>query len=97
MDSFKRYSITQNEKQEIGLLIKAELEKHNEIAFAYLYGSFSDPEMESFRDIDIGIYLKDYKDSWSRYEIELTAELERSLRWRYPVVSCSLWADEDVE
>ncbi|MBE0427153.1 MAG: nucleotidyltransferase domain-containing protein [Nitrospirae bacterium] len=86
MNSFKTYSLTTDEKQEIKHLIKAELEKHNEIAFAYIYGSFIEPEMPFFRDIDIGIYLIDYKDAdCLKYEIELSIELEKCLQYKYPV------------
>ena len=86
MNNFKTYSLTTDEKQKINHLIKAELERHDEIAFAYIYGSFIDPEIPSFRDIDIGIYLKDYKDTDQlKYEIELSIELEKCLQYKYPV------------
>ncbi|MEW6419184.1 MAG: nucleotidyltransferase domain-containing protein [Nitrospirota bacterium] len=86
MNSFKTYSLLTDEKQKITHLVKAELKKHNEIVFAYIYGSFVDPEMPFFRDIDIGIYLKDYKDTEQlKYEIELSLELEKCLHYKYPV------------
>ncbi|MEW6570595.1 MAG: nucleotidyltransferase domain-containing protein [Nitrospirota bacterium] len=86
MNSFKTYSLMANEKQKIKHLIKAELEKYDEIAFTYIYGSFVDSEMSFFRDIDIGIYLKDYKDAdCLKYEIELSIELEKCLQYKYPV------------
>ncbi len=86
MNGFTTYSLTTEEKQKINYLIKTELEKRDEIAFAYIYGSFVDPEMPFFRDIDIGVYLKDYKDSdCLKYEIELSVELEKCLQYKYPV------------
>lgn len=86
MNSFKTYSLSTEEKQKIKHRIKTELERHNEIAFAYIYGSFIEPEMPFFRDIDIGIYLKDYKATdYLKYEIELSIELEKLLRYKYPI------------
>jgi hypothetical protein len=86
MNTFKTYSLITDEKQKITHLIKTELEKRDEIAFAYIYGSFVDPEMPFFRDIDIGVYLKDYKDSdWLKYETELSVELEKCMQYRCPV------------
>ncbi len=86
MNSFKTYNLSADEKQKIKHLIKTELERHDEIAFAYIYGSFIEPEMPFFRDIDIGIYLKDYKAiDYLKYEIELSIELEKSLHYKYPI------------
>ncbi len=86
MDDFKIYTITQDEKQEIISVIYSELEKYDEIAFAYVYGSFVDPEMPSFRDIDIGIYIKGQTaEDFSQYETRLPNLLEKRLCYRYPV------------
>ncbi|MBI3592110.1 MAG: nucleotidyltransferase domain-containing protein [Nitrospirae bacterium] len=86
MNDFKTYTLTEDEKREIIFVIKSSLEKNPEIIFAYIFGSFVDPEMPFFRDIDIGIYVKDYKESdWHRYEIELPLELEKILEYKYPV------------
>lgn len=86
MNDFKTYTITPEEKQAVISIIKSFLEGYEDIVFAYIFGSFVDPEMPFFRDIDIGIYIKDYKDSdWHRYAIELPIEMEKILEYRYPV------------
>ncbi|MGB9714818.1 MAG: hypothetical protein ACPL1G_00170 [Thermodesulfovibrionales bacterium] len=51
------YRITINNKKEITDNIKYSLEKYPEIIFTYIFGSFVDPEMPFFRDIDVGIYV----------------------------------------
>ncbi len=86
MNSFKTYSLSITQKQKIKSLIKTELERHNKIAFTYIYVSFIEPEMPFFRDIDIGIYLKNYKvTDYLKHEIELSIELEKSLQYKYPI------------
>ncbi len=56
--------------------IKLFLENRPEIRFAYLFGSFVDEE--SFRDIDLGIFIDETaavtKDKF--YDIELSTQLE---------------------
>ncbi len=53
------YSMNSGEKDKITEKIKEVLAEKGEVVFAVVYGSFlSSP---SFRDIDIGIYLKDIK------------------------------------
>ncbi|MFN3480127.1 MAG: nucleotidyltransferase domain-containing protein [Thermodesulfovibrionales bacterium] len=86
MDDFKTYSLTPKEKKEIRSIIKAELQKDERIVFAYIYGSFVDPEMPFFRDIDIGVYVSNYRnEEWDRYELSLPLELEKALNYRYPI------------
>lgn len=86
MNDFKTFAITPEEKNEIISLITSFLEKQEEIVFAYIFGSFVDHESSFFRDIDIGIYVKDYKDSdWYKYKIELPGELEKTLEYKYPI------------
>ena len=87
MDDFKTYSLTPEEKQEISSSIEAFLQKDERILFAYMYGSFVDPEMPFFRDIDIGIYVDENKISASQfmdYSINLSLELESAIK-KYPV------------
>lgn len=86
MNDFKTYTITPDEKQEVISVIRSALEKYDEIIFAYIFGSFVDPEMPFFRDIDIGVYVKDYKESdWHKYEIDLPIDLEKTLEYKYPI------------
>ncbi len=87
MNSFKTYTIPIEDKERVISIIRDELLKHEEIVFAYIYGSFVDPEMPFFRDIDIGIYVvkntisaKQFMD----YSINLSLELESALK-KYPV------------
>jgi predicted nucleotidyltransferase len=86
MNNFKIYKATEEEKKDTIFCIKSFLEKYDEIVFAYIFGSFVDPEMPFFRDIDIGFYVKDYKESdWHKYEIDLPIELEKTLQYKYPI------------
>lgn len=79
MNDFKTYTINPEEKDKTISTIKSALLKHDEILFAYIYGSFVDPEMSCFRDIDVGIYV-DEKIVPSRkmmdYSIEISFELD---------------------
>ena len=54
-------SIPFQERQEIIQQIKQAFLKERDVIFAFVFGSFLDAP--SFRDIDIGIYMKDYKKS----------------------------------
>ena len=86
MNKFKTYTATAEEKEETISHIKSFLEKYDEIVFAYIFGSFVDPEMPFFRDIDIGVYIKDYKESdWYKYEIDLPIALETERQYKYPI------------
>ncbi len=86
MNHIKTHTATPDEKKKIISVIKSFLEKHDEIIFAYVFGSFVDNEMPFFRDIDIGIYVRDYKDSdWHKFEIDLPLVLEKSFEYKYPI------------
>lgn len=83
MNDFKTYTITPDEKQKIISVIKESLEGHPEIVFAYIFGSFADEESTFFRDIDIGVYVRD--DFFSKkhsldYSINLSLEIEKLLK-----------------
>ncbi|MGC8937582.1 MAG: nucleotidyltransferase domain-containing protein, partial [Thermodesulfovibrio sp.] len=66
-EEIKLYTLCQDAKVKIVDLIKAELEKEETIAFAYLFGSFV--EDAPFRDIDIAVYVENFKESnWQYYE-----------------------------
>jgi predicted nucleotidyltransferase len=87
MNSFKTYTIPIEDKERLISIIKSELLKHEEIVFAYIYGSFVDPEMPFFRDIDVGIYVDENRISTKQfmdYSINLSLELESALK-KYPV------------
>lgn len=60
-------------KETIRAIIRQELEKHEEISFAYVHGSFN--EKETFHDIDIAVYLKELPKSVLQYELNLETKL----------------------
>lgn len=92
MNEFKTYSLGIEDKQRLISAIKSELFRYEEIVFTYIYGSFVDPHMPFFRDIDVGIYLDEnlvsYKD-FLDYCINLSFHLESILKC-YPVDVVSL-------
>jgi len=78
MDRIKSHQITEEKRREIRQKITAVLDQMPEIVFAFLHGSFlSEP---SFRDIDLGIFVRDIdrSDYWN-YEYRLTREIENAL------------------
>ncbi|MGC9046159.1 MAG: nucleotidyltransferase domain-containing protein [Thermodesulfovibrio aggregans] len=91
-EEIKLYTLCQDAKVKIVDLIKAELEKEETIAFAYLFGSFV--EDAPFRDIDIAVYVENFKESnWQYYEIALPDKIEKKIK--YPV-DCKVLNDADV-
>lgn len=85
MNESKVYAISRDEKEEVISSLISFLKRDERIVFAYIFGSFVEPEMPFFRDIDIGIYIRDYKESdRETYEIELPLELQRSFEYKYP-------------
>jgi len=86
LSNFKVYKATVKEKEGISSCIKSHLLRYTEISFAYLYGSFVDKEIDFFRDIDVGIYVKDYREEdWKKYELGLASDLEKHINYSYPV------------
>jgi uncharacterized protein len=63
----------QKSKEKIVEIVKQELQKHDEIVFAYLHGSFA--EKDTFHDIDIAVFLKELPESKLGYELELETKL----------------------
>jgi len=73
-----RYNRENNSsKESIKSAAKRRLNEHSEIMFAYLHGSFIN--QETFRDIDVAVYLKELPDSLVKYEIYLESELMGAL------------------
>ncbi len=60
-------------KDKILKIIRDILEKDNRVVFAYVYGSFV--KEESFRDIDIGVYVRDANENPYVISSEITTEL----------------------
>lgn len=65
--------ISDAEKEAIEKALKKVLEKHAEISFAYLHGSFT--KKQGFKDIDIAVYLIETPSSILDYELKLETEL----------------------
>lgn len=87
MNNFKIFTLTSQEKENIIYIIKEELQKKEEIIFAYIFGSFVDPEMTFFRDIDLGIYIgKDIilEEQFIDYSMNLSLIIEGVIK-KYPV------------
>jgi predicted nucleotidyltransferase len=79
IDKIKRYSLSRKEKQKIEIILRDILERKEEIVFAYIYGSFLDALF--FRDIDVGVYLKNIsKKEAFNYELELGCEIESKIK-----------------
>ncbi|MGQ9825219.1 MAG: nucleotidyltransferase domain-containing protein [Desulfotomaculales bacterium] len=80
----RRLALTGRKREKITRQLKHLLAKRREIIFAYLFGSFlTDP---CFRDLDIGIYLREEtvpRERALEYELSLGAELEQEIH--YPV------------
>lgn len=74
--------VSNREKDVIIKKLKKALEKHAEISFAYLHGSFITGE--GFKDIDIAIYLKEMPLSQLEYELKIESELMKIIE-RHPV------------
>jgi predicted nucleotidyltransferase len=67
-------------------ILRAELEKHNEILFAYVFGSVIDSA--SFKDVDVGVYVADadrLADGFG-YAFAMSGELERLIGYRVDVI-----------
>jgi len=67
-------------------VLKAELEQRLEILFAYVFGSFT--EEETFRDLDVGVFVRDEQvlQDWLTYIIRRSLALERATGYEVDVV-----------
>lgn len=72
----KRALISKEERTAVEEKLRAVLEKHGEISFAYVHGSFA--EGLEFADVDIGLYLSALPPDPLAYEIERESELARA-------------------
>jgi len=71
--ALKRRTLTEEDKRKILEKIKTALEKDEEIVFAIVHGSFI--ERDSFRDIDIAVWIKDPEKA-PQYTINLSSAIE---------------------
>ena len=71
-------------RQQIGETIKGLLQKDPAILFAFVFGSFL--ESIAFRDIDVGIFVKDRdQSSFTDLELTLSRRIEEALSEPIPV------------
>lgn len=73
------YQLPEEEREIIKLKLKKILENHEEIEFAFLYGSFL--EKLPFHDLDLGIYVQNFdRNSVTTYALTLAEELSADLK-----------------
>ncbi len=78
-------SFKPKKRQEITKKIKQIISKRKEIVFAFVFGSFLDSP--SFRDIDIGVYVKDFKkDKIFDYELELSKIIANACNLPFDII-----------
>lgn len=68
----KKQSTSRKERQKLIEAIRTFLSKKSNVVFAYIHGSFA--EGEPFRDLDVALYSKNYKE-----EIELESDYSDEL------------------
>ncbi len=84
MDRIKSYTATEEEKTEIQNKIRTLLGEEKHIIYAFLHGSFLTDVL--FRDIDIGILVKDLPSSeYFNYEFELSEKIRNAIKVPYEV------------
>lgn len=81
----KLIKLNKSKKYDIEKNIKEILLKDENIVFAYIYGSFVNEDL--FRDIDVGIYLKDIeKKKVFDYEFKISYEISEKLNLDIEIV-----------
>jgi len=70
-------SLRKPDKRVIKEHIRQVLEKHGEILFAYLHGSYV--KGNAFQDIDVAVYLEGLPESVLEYELHIETELIRAI------------------
>lgn len=76
-----KHSLTNIQKEDIFKRIASALNGHEEIAVAYVFGSFNDSNV--FSDIDIAVLTAENMADCLNYELNLELELEDAVK--YPV------------
>jgi len=67
-------------KEEIVRILKEVLEKEKNVQFALLFGSYARGDYFPFSDVDVAVYLKEYKPNDLRYEAKLEQKLMSHLK-----------------
>lgn len=86
MEKVRFFRLSERQKNRLLSKIKKILSEDPNIIFAYVFGSFVEKELESFRDIDIALYLTDRfpREKFLDYSLELAVELESKVE-KYPI------------
>ena len=74
----QKRQMTRTEKGRLTETVSGLLAEKEYILFAYLFGSFV--TAESFRDIDVAVYVRDKPEKSVVLELEIEKELENALR-----------------
>lgn len=88
------YRFTKQEKEILTQKISQFLEKREEISFAYIFGSFLEPENISFRDIDVAVFLFEpaiKKEKIFDYETELSMELGKFINFSFDKIDIKVF------
>ena len=82
---FQSFRISQEEKERIREELTQIVSKQEEVLFAFIFGSFQDSAGNMpFRDIDIGVFIKDTDPKEAvYYALDLSRQLSSSIS--YPV------------
>lgn len=65
-------------REQVIAAVKNVLEQDQRLVFAYIYGSFV--RGEAFRDVDVGVYLRDPADNPFGVSFDIKERVSRSLR-----------------
>lgn len=77
IDSEFRYlSLGMEEREDLTSMLRERLEGYEGVGFAYLFGGFV--EREVFRDVDVGVWLRDPEMAW-RFTVDVSAEITGDL------------------
>jgi len=79
----KRYSLTDDQKNEITTQLKKYLQNHPEVRFAFMHGSFLDKL--SCRDIDLGVYFDDRLNQEAIFDLALDIAVELTNKLDVPI------------
>lgn len=75
----RHFDLEKDERERLVQHLEALLRKHDEVVFAYIYGSFA--EGMPFHDIDLGLYLSDITEEEStHYSLTLGQKLSKELK-----------------
>ncbi|MFB3887353.1 MAG: nucleotidyltransferase domain-containing protein, partial [Thermodesulfobacteriota bacterium] len=66
------------DREKVLRLLKETLERDEQVIFAYVYGSFV--KEQSFRDIDIGVYIKNSEENPLVVSADMKTRLSRAVR-----------------